>query len=281
MQKQTIIKLFAGSLLAMPLLSVAMTSPGAKLIGSLTHHELTPVKSFTAAPRLRGFVVKAQNGQEAVLFTDNKGTYLVAGNVIAKDGRNLTQYYTHKYIDSEIALKAFKAIDHTTFIADGDQGAPHKLYVVWDPNCGYCHLLYQALRPLIDKGDVQVRWIPVAIRLHSKGRVAHILDANSASEKLALIKRDEQHFNLQTEQGGIAPLKHSEKASVKRSFHVTDINTAFFQNQHFVGTPVLLYIDKSGHPQIVPGFVEGKQLKALINKTSARWQIPHHKGSQS
>ncbi len=65
--------------------------------------------------------------------------------------------------------------------------APHKAIIIIDPNCIFCHTLYQQVQTLIDAGQLQVRWLPVPFRdPSSPGKAAAILNAGSdaAADKL-------------------------------------------------------------------------------------------------
>lgn len=266
------LSLLLATAIAVPSLVFAAqpSTPGAKLISNLTKGQVTAVKEFSAPLGLQGYVVQAPNGQQTIMFTDKSGQYLIAGNIITASGQNLTEEYASKYINAHMAANAYQQIGETHWITDGKNSATHKLYVVWDPNCAYCHLLFKALRPMIDAGDVQVRWIPVAIRPHSEGKTARILNAGSDSAAVALMKQDEQAFDMQTEQGGIQPLA-SDASGATKAFSETKTNTGFFIKNHFIGTPVILYKNAQGEPTMVPGYVGGARLKTLVDGASASW----------
>ena len=259
--------------IAVPSIALAaqLSTPGAKLISKLTKGQVTAVKEFTAPLGLQGYVVQSPQGQKTIMFTDATGQYLIAGNIVTAEGKNLTEEYTHKYINTEMAVAAYSTVNTTYWITDGKASAAHKMYVVWDPNCAYCHLLYKALRPIIDKGTLQVRWVPVAIRPDSKGKTAHILNAKTDTNAIALMEKDEKLFDMKTEQGGIQPLVMSDKDGVQQAFTKTAANTQFFIENHFIGTPVILYKDAAGHPKMIPGYVDGATLEHIVDDASEKW----------
>lgn len=56
---------------------------------------------------------------------------------------------------------ALAAAPKATWVAQG-QGQ-RIIYIIVDPNCGYCQLLYKNLQPFIASHNLQLRWILVAI----------------------------------------------------------------------------------------------------------------------
>ena len=267
--KKTICLLVAATIAAPTLSIAALNSAGAKLISTLTKGELTPTQQFKAPMNLEGYVVKTPNGQQMIYFTDKSGKYLIAGNIIEKGGKNLTQEYTAKYINSEMAATAYKNLHTTNWVSQGKSSAPHKLYVLWDPDCSICHMLFGALQPMIAAGKVQVRWIPVAIRPNSKGKSAQILAAKSDAASVKLMKKDEAKFIMSKEQGGLKGIKATAKT--KADFAKVKANTDFFSNSHFSGTPVILYKNKHGKPEMVPGFMGKPAVTKMLAKVSKHW----------
>lgn len=241
------------------------------LVTKITHGELTIVKSFDVGHGLTGHVLKASAGaaQEMIAYTNKDNSMLFIGNLINANGNNLTGAFTNKYITSKKAVKAYSQIGSAHYVVDGKDSAPHKTYIFWDPNCSYCHLLYKEVEPLIAKGQLQVRWIPVAIRPESSGKTANILHASNA-DAVKMMAADEAKFNMSKEQGALKPLAKSNSASVKKAYTETKDNTNLFI-ANFLGTPVMLYKNLQGQPQVIPGFVQGAQLQTAVDSMSSKW----------
>src|SRR3989338_682261 len=147
----------------------APTDPAAakaqQLLLNLTHDQVTIINSFSVNDSLQGFVVgpKSGPGRPMVMYVDKGGQYLFAGNLINANGQNLTDQYTQQYINTKIASQAALTIaDQTHYFTQGKDTAAHKAYVFFDPNCSACHIFYSEVKPLIDAGKLQVRWIPLA-----------------------------------------------------------------------------------------------------------------------
>ncbi|MDF2690890.1 MAG: hypothetical protein K0S29_745 [Gammaproteobacteria bacterium] len=126
-----------------------LNSPAAKLVSKLTYNQVNITNEFQAANGWQGFVIqtKKQNSQ-AIVYVDPTNQYLFSGALLNAQGQNLTQQYTDEYINKVIAKGAYQSIAGTHWFSEGSDQAPHKIYVIIDPNCIYCHMIYQSLEPL-------------------------------------------------------------------------------------------------------------------------------------
>lgn len=260
------------SLVLVPALSLAAVDAGGKLVIKSTQGKAKIVQTFKALDNINGYVLEpaSGSGRGLVVYADKDGRYMVVGNLINKDGKSLTEGYMQKYVTSKLAKDAYTQAAKTFYFTDGSNKAPHKAYIIIDPNCIFCHKLYTAVFPLIDKGDLQVRWIPAGfLKPSSKGKAAALLNAKTDKEASALLRKDELNFNTRQEEGGLKALsKNSDNA---KDFKHVQYNTDFFSKFGFQGTPTMLYKDSSGKPQFFPGYVAGAQLKALVNKMGSSW----------
>ena len=267
--------MFAAPLFAAPAkLSPAFTQ-GEALIHTMTKGQANVTDTFTpAGTDLQGYVIKSTQGGPAQVVFSNKGKYLIIGNVITPQGVNLTEKYTKELIQSKVAKEAYEEItkDNLATIADGKDSAKHKLYIVIDPNCIFCHLMYEEINKLdlVKNGDLQVKWLPAGfLKPGSLGKAAAMLTAKNPLR--ALIK-DEHKFNVKQEEGGLKPLDQSSKDPiVQEAFAKVKANTAFFSKYGFGGTPTLIFKTQDGKYDYVAGFVKGKQLEALVKTLSAKW----------
>lgn len=257
-----------------------LNTPGASLINKLTAGKVSAVKEFEAPMGLQGYVVKAANGPKNIFYTSKDGKYLFSGNIVelGKDGKaiNLSQNYYLTYITSEMAANALNMVKNTHVITDSTNAKAPAMYVLWDPNCAYCHLLYKELRPMIDAGKVQVKWLPVAIRPNSEAKTAEILAAKTDKDAIKLMEKDESKFDMKTEQGGLKGLE-SKKGAKKdskadeKAFAEVKANTKFFIENSFMGTPVILYHAKNGKAEMLQGYAQKAQLTKLLEKVSTKW----------
>jgi thiol:disulfide interchange protein DsbG len=261
---------------ALTLFTALAVSPGLLLAGSDKARALVNkfvgtqaniVKQFTAVGDVQGFVLspKANASQKTIVYAQKDGQYFFAGTLVSGDGHNLTQENVATYITAAMAPKVWQGIQKTNYIEQGKANAPHKLYVIAEPNCSACHLLYKSLQPMIKSGQLAVRWVFVAfLRPTSVAQVATIFQAK---DPIKALQADEANFDMAHEMGAIKPAKNvraSDKAKV-------EANMKFMMSNGFIATPVTIFMDKDNKPQIVRGFLPGKALTDKVNTASNRF----------
>jgi thiol:disulfide interchange protein DsbG len=81
-------------------------------------------------------------------------------------------------------------LEHAKWIADGRDDAPRRIYVFMDANCKYCTKLWTDARPWIAGGQVQLRYLMVAvISPTSGGKAAAILADKDPARRLDAYER--------------------------------------------------------------------------------------------
>jgi len=97
-------------------------------------------------------------------------------------------------------------LGHSHWIGQGR--GPHILYLIFDPNCPYCHALIDQLQPLIPEFGLQVRYVVVGFLAPSSvGKAAYILQAKNP---LAAILTNEHKFNMK-HFGGVPAIHPDQK----------------------------------------------------------------------
>ena len=237
---------------------------GEATIATLTHNQVKITEHFDAVDGLQGFVVQnvANPDQSGILYTTHSGKYLLSGAIVSDKGKNIVQDDFAKYIKPHSAEAIFKSIQKTAWIQDGKNSAPHKMYVVMDPNCRFCHDVYERTRALVNNGQLAIRWIIVGvIKPSSKDKAYAIFDAN---DPLKAIAQNEATFNTAQEEGGITPELNPSKLAQAKVAH----NTEFMINNKLIVTPVIFYRNAQGQALMQQGYPGAKgALEALINKT--------------
>lgn len=144
------------------------------------------------------------------------------------------------------ALQSFAvATRQAAHFVDGHAGP--RLYVYFDPNCIYCHLLYERLQPYVAGGQVRVAWIPVGfLKSDSPGKAEAIL---GAPDPRAAMSTNEQRFDRAQEEGGVAPLAHPPRALVRKVYENTRLLAALGN----LATPTLVFMDADGVVHVMPG----------------------------
>jgi thiol:disulfide interchange protein DsbG len=229
------------------------------LVQKVTQGQIQVLKQFTGPTGLVGLVVKSPQGQKAVIYVDKNAQYIIVGNVITADGQSQTATDTEKYVNTEIAQKAWANAANTAWILDGSAKAKHVIYAVADPNCSACHKFYTDTRSYVEKGDLAIRWILVGfLRPSSQGMSMAIINAKDPS---ALLKQNESQFNMDKEQGGIKPIDNPS-ADLKAKFAG---NMKFMSDHQFTVTPTIIYLDAQGQAHTVMGALPEPQLKDMVN----------------
>lgn len=232
------------------------------LIQKLTHGQVKIIRSFHVLGALQGFIVSPikNPNQRSILYTDRTGRLLFSGNVINAKGQNLNQLAYKQYIAPKTADAAYQKIANTHWFEQGKATAPHKLYVVVDPNCIFCHLFYNAVQPLIQSGQVAIRWLVIGIiKPSSPGKAMRLLSAENPNQALA---ENEKTFNVKTEEGALKPIQHpsvAQKALLKT-------NNDFAEDLQITETPTFFYKTSQGETHMQAG-LNLKELKAFIAKT--------------
>ena len=149
-----------------------------------------------------------------------------------------------------------------TYIQEGHRGPI--IYDFFDPNCPYCHGMYNEEQPLIHSGKLTVRYVPVAYLMPSSTPEAAAL-LQSAHRLAALA-----HFEVLAGKSFAAPLAASGPVGLPtakptpQTIHALQVNMAVLQSTHSMGVPAILYQRKSGATGLLPGMVSRGELLTLL-----------------
>lgn len=137
-------------------------------------------------------------------------------------------------------------IGRAAWVQDGK--SVHVAYIFFDPNCPYCHKLYESLRPWVERGDLEARWIPIGtLMLTSAGKAAAILEAD---DRAAALRENESKFSRETGTfGGIM----EELAPKKETLEQLATNYALLKRSGDGGVPLMLVKLKDGGVRAVMG----------------------------
>jgi len=239
------------------------TQAAKALIAKATGGRAVVLQTFMSGP-FQGFILKGTeaNSPEGILFTyidPTTGPYLISGNLMNSQLKSLTEQAFDQYISPGKAKAAWDSIGAVSYVSMGSDSAPHKLYVVADPNCVFCHQFYTASKSYVDSGQLQIRWILGAfLKDSSKGRAAAIL---GAANPAAAFTQNEQGFNDAGEEGGITPASTISPAVTAQ----IKANMDFMIKNQFMQTPTLIYKNMGNTPMMYTGLPDADQLKVLVN----------------
>lgn len=160
---------------------------------------------------------------------------------------------------SHAAASMLTDIQQATWIRDGKSA--HVMYVFFDPNCPYCRRVHENLRPQVEFGEVELRWIPVGILMTtSLGKAAAMLEAKDPAEAL---HRNEERFSTETGSfGGIEEEPVPRADTLKR----LERNLALLRRSGRDAVPSLLYRDKRGQARFVIGSRPAEALNEMVKE---------------
>ncbi len=162
----------------------------------------------------------------------------------------------------------WQALSHTRYIAEGHKGPV--AYLFMDPDCPYCHQLFDLLQKPVAEGRVRLRAVVVGfLTPRSPGKAAAIL---GAAHPLKALQYNEAHFRFQhgRPDGGIAP---ASPAAVQKLRGTLARNYAFLSGKESLlpqlglgpgvtSVPLLVY-RKEDRAHYVVGLPDRAQWKAI------------------
>ena len=160
--------------------------------------------------------------------------------------------------NERIADSILSGIGRGTWIAEGHN--KHVIYIFFDPNCPYCHQLYEDLRPWVNHNEVQLRWLPVGVLMAtSPGKAAAILEAKN---RLAAFRRNEQGFSRASGFGQIPEEPLPNPATKKELLMNAELLSLAGQE----AVPDMVFRLKGGTPIIIQGAPPRHILKQIIDQ---------------
>lgn len=248
---------YPSSILALALMLTAACSQAENgqrpaSVQALEAQGLTIVKEFDVGAGMRGFAGVAGDNPVAIyVMADGKA---IVGTRLNEQGEPLDEETLQNLVAKPMAEQAWAQLESATWVLDGKADAPRIVYTFSDPNCPYCNRFWEAARPWVDSGKVQIRHLLVGIiKADSAPKAAAILEAADPSAAL-----QENERNIGT--GGIKPA-----ASVSTSARTTlAANQLLMMQQGFRGTPGIIFLDEDGSLQKINGMPQGAALSRAL-----------------
>jgi len=161
-------------------------------VQALTDQGIEIHQRFDAPGGLQGFGASAQ-GQEMAVYLTPDGKHTLVGTLMDENGNNLTEPQLDKHVRAPLEAKTWALLEDSHWVQDGDTSAPRIIYTFTDPNCPYCQQLWEAARPWVEAGQVQLRHIMVGIlAADSPAKAATVLAADNPSTALRDQKQGEE-----------------------------------------------------------------------------------------
>ncbi|WP_116964843.1 hypothetical protein [Fastidiosibacter lacustris] len=165
-----------------------------------------------------------------------------------------TYSFEHQDIHTE---SLYQAVGNSNYIAQGNTIAKHKVYVIFDPNCKFCHAFFEASQKFIQNDMLAIRWVPIGIiKPSSPTKTMAILSAKSPIDAL---KENENQFDYSKEEGGIKPVADPNDMQIEQFNHNMRVLKGLINS-----VPVIVYKNDLGYARI-----SGGALLPLEAKSSA------------
>jgi len=156
-----------------------------------------------------------------------------------------------------VAESILRDIRQATWIRDGH--SKKVIYVFFDPNCPYCRRVYEGLRPQVEFGEVELRWIPVGILMAtSAGKAAALLEA---ADPVAAFHENENRFTTETGAfGGVGEEPAPKAETTERLAR----NLELLRRGGRQAVPSLVFRDRRGEARFVRGAPSMSALAAIV-----------------
>lgn len=248
-QRSRLSLFLAASLLLVTGYSQAETANQRPALKALEDQGLIVMQEFKVGGGLRAFAAVAGDRPAAI----NNGNAIVNTRLNAK-GEPIDEAALNNLAAKPLSDKEWAQLQSATSVRDGQANAPRIVYAFADANCPYCHRFWEAARPWVDAGKVQIRHIMVGIiREDSPAKAAAILGA--ANPSAALLENERKYS-----QGGITPAK-SVPANVRKTL---DDNLMLMLSMGFRGTPGIVVRGPDGVLKKYNGMPQGPQLAEVL-----------------
>ena len=222
-------------------------------IQALESQGLEVLGTFEAPSGLTGYAGIAGSNPVSVYVTSD-GSHALIGTLIDADGQDAGAQAMSDLVVKPMSERTWSKLEKSTWVLDGKVDAPRVIYTFTDANCPYCHTFWEAARPWVDAGKVQLRHVMVGvIRQDSANKAAAILKADSPGDALADNERNQS-------KGGIKPMA-TVPAAIRTQL---DSNERLMMELGFQGTPGILFHDEQGNVQRRSGMPQGNDLNTVL-----------------
>ena len=230
----------------------AETAKRPEVIAALEAQGVEIIQEFDAGEHVRAFAGLA-GGQPVAVYVLPDGT-AVAGTRLNAKGEMADEQALRDLVANPMSDQEWAALESSKWVQDGSEDAPRVIYTFTDANCPYCHMFWEAARPWVDAGKVQLRHVLVGIiKQDSPAKAAAIL---AASDPSAALEENEVKFD----EGGITPAKNmSEEMQQTLEEH-----QMLMLSLGFRGTPGIVVRDDDGLIQKYNGMPRDETLKEVL-----------------
>lgn len=244
-------------MLAVPLMltaghAMAKTADKPAVLQALEGQGITHMQEFDTKGDLRAYAGVAGDRPIAVYVLPDGGA--IVGTRVNAKGEPIDQETLQKLVTKPMSDQAWAQLESATWVRDGQANAPRVVYTFTDANCPYCHRFWEASRPWVEAGKVQLRHLLVGvIKEDSPAKAAAILGAPDPSAALT-------ENEVKYDQGGITPAK-----SVPDDVQATlEENQMLMLSMGFRGTPGIVFRAANGLIEKFNGMPQGDALDEVL-----------------
>lgn len=222
------------------------------VIKALEAQGVSILHEFEAGESVRGFAGVAGDQPVAVYVLPDG--HAIAGTRLDAEGQVMDKETLETLVAKPMSDQEWASLESATWVPDGDAEAPRIVYTFTDANCPYCHMFWEAARPWVDTGKVQLRHLLVGIiKEDSPAKAAAILGASDPS---AALRENEVNYD----QGGITPLETVSENALK----TLEDNQLLMLSMGFRGTPGIVVRNNEGLIQKYNGMPQGDALAEVL-----------------
>lgn len=182
----------------------------------------------------------------------------------------------HAALSGESALQSFLTSSRNGDLAEVSQpglSGPHSLYVFVDPNCIFCHKMFeyvQSHQVQLQKAGVRVVYVPVAILKQSSIAKA----AEIVKNGWTALSQDEQGFNDGSEEGGLIGLSGADFVRYSAPVHANSrwLRNLSAANHASEGTPFLVWRAGNGQAYYLDGFPTAQGFEKVLSSMQDGWK---------
>lgn len=227
-------------LVATPTLAIATEFDYPEPVQALIARGTEIAGRFVAPGGLTGYVGR-QAGEAVAMYLTPDGEHVIVGRMLDIFGQDVTEQHFERYLPPSDLDGLWLQLDQADWIAEGSAEPNQIVYVFSDPNCPYCHALWQSARPYLGRG-IELRHIIVGV-MHSSsmGRAAQIY---AAADPVAALRPPLRWKVGDEAQSPEIPAE---------IYQLVERNNRLMQRLAVQVTPTLFYRDAGGRVRMLVG----------------------------
>lgn len=214
--------------------------------------------AFDTGTGVKGYAARAQ-GEPLALYLTPDGKHVIAGTMLDASGAEVTGAQLRKHLPEPEFGPVWPLLEKSTWVREGPASAKRIIYVFTDPECPFCHRLWQAMQPFVG-GDLQVRHILVGVlKPSSFAKAAAILQH---AQPATALQQHEQNYG----RGGIEAATAIGSATTNK----LESNHQLMRSLGIAGTPAVYYKDRAGKVRRVVGMPDARLIEGEIVQKAPR-----------